>query len=69
MNGKALQMNCRDMPSACFKCHQLIYASPNMPKACPYVMTVSSLVNHSFFPFRGGKLVISYNLKSRSRDL
>ena len=54
MNGKALQMNCRDMLLACFKCYQLIYASPNMPKACPYVMTVSSLVNHSFFPFRGG---------------
>ena len=33
MNGKALQMNCRDMPLACFKCYQLIYASPNMPKA------------------------------------
>ena len=55
MNGKALQMNCRDMPSACFKCHQLIYASPNMPKACPYVMTVSSLVDYlSFSLFSGG---------------
>ena len=60
MNGKALQMNCRDMLLACFKCYQLIYASPNMPKACPYVMTVSSLVN-SFFPFLGG-LVISFVL-------
>ena len=61
MNGKALQMNCRDMPLACFKCHQLIYASPNMPKACPYVMTVSSLVDSPFSLFGGG-LVISFVL-------
>ena len=61
MNGKALQMNCRDMPLACFKCYQLIYASPNMPKACPYVMTVSWLVDSPFSLFGGG-LVISFVL-------
>ena len=62
MNGKALQMNCRDMPSACFKCHQLIYASPNMPKARPYGMIGESFL----FPFSGGggggNLVISFVL-------